>query len=162
MTAPQTLPLPLGTARYETVDRATDHFVLCQGTHDDPDEWTPIAWLGGTDVAPIAEIAKDLDPETRRWVERELRRRIDVDAEFTTYVGILVDGVPWASWRGSLAHRVGSTGNWYGDMHWRHVSAEATGASPQERVPGELHGEGEHRGEEHGADEPRPVPDREP
>ena len=44
----------------------------------------------------------------------------------------------------------------------RHVSAEPAGTSPEECVPGELHGEGEHRGEEHGADEPRPVPDREP
>ncbi len=129
-TQPETLALPLGTARSETVNRSTGHLVLCHGTQVDPNAWTPIAWLGGTDIAPVAEVATDRDPETRGWVEGELRRRIDVDAEFTTYVGILVDGVPRASWRGSLAHRVGGTGHWYGDMHWRHVGGTSSPSPP--------------------------------
>lgn len=115
-TRPATQDLPLGV-----VDKTTSHFVLCYGTQDDPKEWTPIAWLGGTDDVPVAEIAPGLDADTRQRVERELRIRVAVDPEFTTYVGTIVDGVPRPSWWGSLACHVGSTSNWYGDMHWRHV-----------------------------------------
>lgn len=109
--------LPIGV-----VDRTSDHFVLCHGTDGDPRAWTPIAWLGGTDDAPVAEIAAGLDPDLHREVQDELRSRITVDAASSTFVGTIIDGLPQASWRGSLAYRVGSTSNWYGDTHWKHVS----------------------------------------
>lgn len=111
-------PLPIGV-----VDRAEAYFVLLHGDQNtDPETWASVAWIGGTDPAPVVQLAPDLPPELRGLVEREIASRLRVDPESSTLVGTFIDAtgtVRW-SWQGSLRHRVGTTGNWYGDLHWAH------------------------------------------
>lgn len=109
-------PLPIGA-----VDLQSEHFVLLHGDQNtDPKTWVVVAWVGGTDPAPVVQLAPDLSPELRREVEDEVGCRLRVDPESSTLAGTFVDRaghVRW-SWRGSLRYRVGTTGNWYGDLHW--------------------------------------------
>lgn len=109
--------LPLGT-----VSRDDTHFVLLYGDgNTDPETWQAVAWIAGTDNAPVVELAMNLTPELRGRVEGEVGRRLRVDVKTSTFVGIIDEnGLPLSSWRGSLAHRVGTTANWYGDLHWAH------------------------------------------
>jgi hypothetical protein len=108
--------LPIGT-----VDLTAEHFVLLHGDQNtDSATWTAVAWLAGTDPAPIVQLAPDLPLELRGLVEREVASRLRVDPESSTFVGTFIDAtgaVRW-SWQGSLRYRVGTTGNWYGDLHW--------------------------------------------
>lgn len=108
-------PLPHGI-----VHRDDAHFVLLHGDQDaDSDLWAAVAWVGGSDAAPVVELAPDLGPELRQWIEQEIASKLRVDPASSTFMGFVdATGHLRPSWQGSLKHRVGTTANWYGDLHW--------------------------------------------
>jgi hypothetical protein len=116
---PKAFTLPLGI-----VDKTTSHFRLCREAEHERGGMVCLAWLGGTDEEPVAEIAPGLDPEMQQHVERELEIRITVATNDCSFVGWMVGNEFQPSWRGSLLWRVGSAANWYGSVYWQHVQPD--------------------------------------
>jgi hypothetical protein len=108
-------PLPFGT-----VDRERRHFVLLHGEQNtDSKSWVELACIGGSDPEPVVELARGLTPRLRALAEAELDLVLHDDGSRSTFAGYMDEsGEHHRSWTVSLDLRVGSTSNWYGDLHW--------------------------------------------